>query len=439
MKKVFFYTLGCRVNQYDTESLRAGFSALGFEPVLDVALADVCVVNTCSVTAESDRKCRSQIRRLKRLRPEVFMAVTGCYAEGSPGDLEQMPEVDLVVGGKNRGALPMEVLQALGLRCPDARFHPSGNDSTAALTVFAEKTRAFIKIEDGCNQMCTYCRIPFYRGRARSRCVEEIVQEVRRLSDKGYGEVVLCGIQLGAFGRDTGQSLPTLLEQLEQLPDVHRIRLSSIEPDDVDEDLIDVLVRLPKVAPHLHLPLQSGDNGVLGRMRRRYTYEEFRDMVARLRDRVPDYAVSSDIMVGFPGEDEEAFEHSLRAIREIEFCRLHLFRYSVRPGTKAAQLPGRVPKPVIDRRREEMGRVAGEVVNQVRARQIGRTLSVLLEEPGRRPGTAVGFSENYLRVEMQGYSGQMSGRIVPVRILGMDEEVLRGRLTHHPQPSQITV
>jgi len=436
MKKVYFHTLGCRVNQYDTETLRAAFHQRGFESAWKAAEADVCVVNTCSVTAESDRKCRSQVRRIRRLNPEAFLVATGCYATGAPQDLEAMPELDAVIPSKAKEgqAIVAEVLDRLGLSCPDQAVFSSPGDA-GGLTAFGERTRAFVKIEDGCNQMCTYCRIPFYRGRARSRATADILEEVCRLGDGGYHEIVLFGIQLGAFGSDTGESLPALLSEIEQIDSIERLRLSSIEPDDVTDELVDALGSLPKIAPHLHLPLQSGDDGVLQRMRRRYRYEDYRRLVERLRGANPDFAVSSDIMVGFPGETEEAFEHSVRAVGEIEFCRLHLFRFSARPGTKAAAFPDRIAQAEIDRRRERLGNIAGEVVDTVRRRQIGRTLIVLLEEPGADRGTAVGFSENYLRVQAA-FPKEMSsknvkeslGQLVPVCIETMNSEYLIGRV-----------
>jgi threonylcarbamoyladenosine tRNA methylthiotransferase MtaB len=429
MKKVFFYTLGCRVNKYDTESLRTAFQALGFESAADIEDADVCIVNTCSVTAESDRKCRNQIRRLHRRNPRAFMVAAGCYAQGDPEKLQAMPEVDLVVGARHRESLPLEVLESLGLQCP--------SESVAMpelLAVFAERTRAFVKIEDGCNQMCTYCKIPFYRGRAHSRRSSRILEEIQGLSDKGFHEVVLCGIQLGAFGLDTGESLPELLEKVNDIPGIHRFRLSSIEPDDVTPELIDTVVSLPKCAPHMHIPLQSGDDGILKKMRRRYTMEDFHRLIGSFRDRNPHFAISTDILIGFPGEDEPAFQNSLRAIEDVQFCRLHIFRYSPRPGTAAVRLPGRIKPEVMDRRRQDIAVVGDKVVDQVRARQIGRTLHVLLEEPGSVPGSMVGFSGNYLRVEVQPVSPDQDpldafeGSIVPVRITGMQPEVLTGSI-----------
>jgi threonylcarbamoyladenosine tRNA methylthiotransferase MtaB len=430
--KVHFHTLGCRVNQYDTEALRSAFSQMGFEPATRPGDAQVSIVNTCSVTAESDRKCRGAIRRLRRENPEAFLAVTGCYASGAPEDLEAMPEVDLVAPsrGKDPRAVALGILESLGLHCPAERG--TAMSILPTLTEFAEHTRAFIKIEDGCDQMCTYCRIPFYRGRARSRPSCEVLEEIRNLARRGYREVVLCGVQLGAFGRDSGESLPNLLRAIHEMEGIERFRLSSIEPDDVSEELIETLLSLPKAAPHLHLPLQSGDDGILRAMRRRYDFDYYRALAKRLREANPEFAISTDIMVGFPGESDEAFENSIRAAKEIEFCRLHLFRYSPRPGTRAAAYPNRVPKGILDARRHRLGIEGAAVVNRVRERQIGRTLSVMLEEEGAGDALAVGFSENYLRVQAR-FDPDGSpdwkkrlGRLTSVRIDGMDSEYLLG-------------
>ena len=429
MKSVYFYTLGCRVNQYETEAMRSAFMQLGFKSEQQDSQADICILNSCSVTAESDRKCRNQIRRIRRNNPNAFLVVTGCYATGSRDVVESMPEVDQVVPskGKDPKEVALEVLETLGFCCPEeAGFH-------SPITTFAEHTRAFIKIEDGCNQMCTYCRIPFYRGRARSRPKGEILEEIQALSEEGYTEVVLCGIQLGAYGRDIQESLPELLQQIDAIPSIQRCRLSSIEPDDVTPLLIETLVSLPSSVPHLHLPLQSGDNGVLSKMGRRYTYEDYLDLIGRLCQVNPEFAVSTDLMVGFPGEDEPAFENSVRAIREVEFCRLHIFRFSERPGTRAASFPDKVPREAINRRRAELGRVADEVVDRVRQRQMGRILRVLLEEPGPEPNTAVGFSENYLRVQVGFENGAtglwkaLLGQLVDVEIQDRNAEYLLGQ------------
>ena len=339
--------------------------------------------------------------------------------------VEAMPEVDLVVGSQNRAALPLEVLDALGIRCPDEATQPG----SPLLTKFAEHTRAFIKIEDGCNQMCSYCKIPFYRGRARSRTSEEVLREIQMLVQQGYREMVLCGIQLGAFGRDTGESLSELLHRIDCLEGLGRFRLSSIEPDDVSDELADTLLDLNRLAPHLHLPLQSGDDGILKRMRRRYSIEDYRRLVIRLRRRNPHFAFSTDLMVGFPGETDEAFENSIRAVQEFEFCRVHIFRFSARTGTAAARLPNKVPQGMINRRREIIGHLAEEVVNRVRQAQINRHLIVLLEEPGSTHDTAVGFSENYLRVQASGVSHNQLGQLVPVVIESMDQENLLGKAT----------
>jgi len=430
--KVYFHTLGCRVNQYDTEALRSAFSQMGFEPTPRPGDAQVTIVNTCSVTAESDRKCRGAIRRLRRENPEAFLAVTGCYASGTPEDLEAMPEVDLVTPsrGKDASEVALGILESLELQCPDERGTAEGILPT--LTEFAEHTRAFIKIEDGCNQMCTYCRIPFYRGRARSRPSSEVLEEIHNLARRGYREVVLCGVQLGAFGRDSGESLPDLLRSINRIEGIDRFRLSSIEPDDVAEELIETLLSLPKAAHHLHLPLQSGDDGILRAMRRRYDFDYYRALAKRLRDQNPEFAISTDIMVGFPGESDEAFENSIRAVKEIGFCRLHLFRYSPRPGTRAASFYGQVSKGILDARRDRLGAEGEAVVNRVRQRQIGRTLSVMLEEEGAGDALAVGFSENYLRVQARFDPDgcpdwkKHLGRLTPVRIEAMNSEYLLG-------------
>lgn len=408
---VRFLTFGCKANQYDTQLLREALLRRGLAE--QDREAELVVVNTCSVTAEAGRKARQVIRRLSRSDPPPRIAVTGCLAESEPEILRALPGVEWVLGN-GEAKRPVNFLRQLGWEVdPEELGIPAG------ITAFSGHTRAFVKIQDGCDQACAFCIIPRTRGRSRSRPIGELAREVEALVRAGHVEVVLCGIHIGHWGRDLGLELADLLEELLRRPPRsaegdpldYRLRLSSIEATEVGERLIELFARYPRrLAPHLHMPLQAGDDGVLARMNRWYRAEEYLAACERIRARLDRPAFTADVLVGFPGESEAAFEKTLEVVRRSGACRLHVFPFSPRPGTAAWDLPGRVPPRVVRERRARLGELADELGRSYRRSLDGVLEWIVLEG-------FVGLSGRYQRV-----------RIDPASIEGPPPPILEARL-----------
>ena len=405
------HTLGCKVNRYDAERICAELQELGLEIVSEKSATDrnsvdVCLVFTCSVTAESDRKSRQAIRRLVRRHPNALMVAASCYAEVRPEDLRAIPGVDLVIGTSNLDTLVAEVRNRLGLR-------ESAASPLRGIERFHERTRAFIKVQDGCSQFCAYCQIPLTRGAPRSRGTNEVVEEVRRLVVAGHKEIVLCGIRLGAYGIDKNEpnALSELIERLDDVDGLVRFRLSSIEPNDLSPSLQQTLFSSTKFAPHLHIPAQSGSNATLQRMNRQYTTQEYKELLACLRANIPKLAVSTDILVGFPGETDQEAQETREFVEKEDFSKVHIFPFSPRPGTEAEKMRPRVPAKTIRDRKKHIEAVALEGALRLKERFLGCILEVLLEDksyqdPVTRKAMPGGFSENYLQVVLEdGFEG----------------------------------
>lgn len=408
--KVAFHTLGCKVNYYETEALKGIFIREGFQVVGRGETADVYVFNTCCVTHTAERKSRQAIRRARKINPKAVIAVMGCYGQVNPQEVAALTGADLVIGTENRLALPELLRKKL-----------SGEEVflTAGLTqeepVFEDmpwlpeqgRTRAFLKIQEGCNQFCSYCIIPYARGPLRSLSPERGLKYLQEISRAGYKEVVLTGIRLGLYGVDLKPpaSLASFLNLIKEVQGIQRVRLSSIEPSDFTEELIEVLVEEKRICPHLHIPLQSGDDEVLKMMGRPYDTSFFSSLLRRLRKKIKDLAVSSDVIVGFPGEEERHFRNSLNFVRECAFSRLHVFKFSPRPGTEAAGRKPQVPPEVKEKRSREMITLGEELSRKFRDRFLGRALPVLFEKEVDTPRDErdemvfmEGFTPNYLRV-----------------------------------------
>lgn len=414
--RVAFHTFGCKVNQYDTESLatlfrRRGYLVVGFEEP-----ADVYVINTCTVTDESDRKARRLIRRVRRRNPEAVVVVAGCYPQTAPGEVAGISGVDVVMGNRDRARV-VDLVEAS--RREGADRGGAGPAHIAVDNIFREtafeelgiegfqgRTRASLKVQEGCNEFCTYCIIPYARGRPRSRRPGDVRAEVERLVRAGFREVVVTGIHLGAYGRDLPDrpTLAALLEAIHGVTGLLRIRVSSLEPMDVGEDLLDAMAALPKVCPHLHLPLQSGSERVLARMRRRYTAQGFRELVDLARRKIPGVAVSTDLIAGFPGETEDDHAATLAFIREIGFSRLHVFPFSPRKGTPAAADPEQAPRAVREMRARELAAAGERLAAGFNRRFLGREVEVLVEED-LGDGVFAGYSREYVRVRLQAGDG----------------------------------
>ncbi len=404
--RVSFHTLGCRVNRYDSDAMAALFARAGHVVVAEGEEADVCVVNTCSVTGESNRQCRQLIRRLRRRHPGAVLVVTGCFAQTAPGEVAALPGVDVVLGTADRARV-VELAEAVRQTRPPAPVVRVGNVFQARTLEAAPvergaegRTRALLKVQEGCARMCAYCIVPLARGRPRSLPPAEVVREAAALAGLGFREVVVTGTDLGSYGRDLPgrPSLANLLRSLHEVEGLRRIRLSSVEPMDVDEELLAAVAELPRVCPHLHLPLQSGSDRVLARMRRRYRAADFRRLAERARELIPDLALGTDLIAGFPGEEEADHRATMELVRELGPARLHVFPYSPRPGTVAARFADQVAPAERRRRAAELAALGRELALACHRRLVGRVVEVLVEEVGEERAT--GYTPDYVRVNV---------------------------------------
>jgi threonylcarbamoyladenosine tRNA methylthiotransferase MtaB len=394
MGSVRFVTYGCKANQYDTQVLREALVRRGWKE--EDRAADLLVVNTCTVTAEAGRKARQLIRRAHRERPATKICVTGCLAESEPQVLRELPGVEWVLGN-GEAKQPIHFLRELG-----EEFTPEELGIPSGITEFSGHTRAFLKIQDGCDMACAFCIIPSVRGKSKSRPIPELVAEVERLAAAGYIEIVLCGIHIGHWGRDLGLELADLIAALaaaaprdaDGAPCDFRLRLSSIEATEVSDRLLDVMARESRrVAPHLHMPLQSGDDEILAAMNRWYGVEEYIGHCERIRAALDRPAFTADVLVGFCGEEDRHFERTLETVRRAGFARLHVFPFSVRPGTAAERLGAPPPPPVVRERRAALSELASELQSEYRRSLDGALDSIVLEG-------AVGLSGRYQRVRV---------------------------------------
>ena len=398
VRSVRFVTFGCKANQYDTQVLREALLRRGWD---ESEQGQLVVINTCTVTAEAGRKARQLARRVVRERPGTKVAMTGCLAESEPEILRELPGVEWVLGN-GEAKRPVNFLRELGVE-----LDPEELGVPAGITEFAGHTRAFLKIQDGCDMACAFCIIPKVRGASRSRPVGELAREVERLVASGHREIVLCGIHIGHWGRDLALGLGDLLTRLATLETEHeyRLRLSSIEATEVDERVLEVLAAHPtRIAPHLHMPMQSGDDGVLAAMNRWYTVDEYLAACARIRAALDRPAFSADILVGFPAEDEAAFERTLATARAAGFTRIHVFPFSPRPGT-AAEGRAALPPEVVRERRARLSELAAELGAEYRSALAGSRDTVLLE------GGFTGLSGRYQRVRLdaEAFAGALEG------------------------------
>ena len=430
-----FHTLGCKVNQSETEAMTALFLNRGYQLGEFEEYCDVYVINTCTVTHAGDRKSRQMIRRAKQINPQAVVVVTGCYAQTSPEAVAAIEDVDIILGTNMRHLIVDEVEAFVGSRVQLV-------DEKDTLTDFEEismdrviqKARAYLKVQEGCEQFCTYCIIPYARGPLRSRSMENTLQEAKKLEQAGFKEIILTGIHLGAYGkpseaeREAGAvqqaTLADLCEMLLNETSFERIRLSSIEPTEVDDHLLRLFAENRRMCRHLHLPLQAGDDGVLEAMHRPYNTEQYRQEMARIRAAVPDIALSTDLMVGFPGETDEQFENSLRFCDEIAFSSMHLFKYSPRQGTPAAGYPNQVPNEVKDARSKRMQEVAERNMLRYMEAHLGQTVEVLVEEQ-RSDGIWLGHTDTYLHVAVDGPCRKNA--MVQVRLDKIDGKLIKGK------------
>lgn len=432
MSKVAFHTLGCKVNAYETEAMWQLFQKAGYERVEFDSKADVYLINTCTVTNTGDKKSRQIIRRAIRKNPDAVIAVTGCYAQTSPSEVAAIPGVDIVVGTQGRDKLIEYVEQYRRERQP---INAVGNIMKQReyeeldVPAFADRTRASLKIQEGCNNFCTFCIIPWAKGLSRSRKPENVLAQARQLVAAGYKEIVLTGIHTGGYGDDLeNYQLADLLIDLDKIPDLHRIRISSIEASQVDDRLIDVLNSSDKMCRHLHIPLQAGDNEVLKRMRRKYTVEEYRETILKLHEALPGVAITTDMIVGFPGETEEQFLNGYRFVEELGMYQLHVFPYSKRTGTPAARMPDQIADEVKNERVSRLIALSHQLTTAYASNYVGEVLEVIPERAYKEEpdsGLYTGYTDNYLPVAFPA-TEDMVGKVCRVKIDEVGPEMNRG-------------
>lgn len=383
-KKFKIVTLGCRTNQYESQAYQDQLLAMGYSQAVENDAADICIVNTCTVTESADSSSRHEIRKLARENPESKLVVTGCYAERQPDKLKQIGGVSHVVANKDKEKLLSIALEDDGTSIPEF-----------SIKRFEAHTRAFVKVQDGCNSFCTYCIIPYVRGRSRSRSMSDVVKEVEELIRNGYKEVVLTGINIGDFDGNKEESpdrLADLIRVVDNIPGLERLRVSSIDPDEVDDDLADAIINGKKTCKSMHVVLQSGSNVILKRMNRKYTRQIFFDTVDRLVKASPDFTFTTDIIVGFPGETEADFEETLDAMRKVRFAKVHMFPYSDRPRTRSALMPNKVPSDIIKMRKQQVMHLAEQLAFNLRNDYLGRRMTILTEN------NESGHTDNFLNV-----------------------------------------
>lgn len=428
--KVKMITLGCKVNQYESEAMLSSLLKNGFTAAADDEQADVVVLNSCTVTAESDRKVRQIFRRAKKDNPDAVMVLSGCMAQAFPEDAQRLEEADIILGTSNRARLLPDLLTFLSTRQRIVDIEPHTNGETferLQVENFSGRTRAFVKIEDGCNRFCSYCIIPYARGRVRSKPFEDLKAELHALADNGFREVVLTGINLSAYGQEFGLHLCDAIEAACAVPGIARVRLGSLEPEQLSEPVIRRMAKQEKLCPQFHLSLQSGCDATLRRMNRHYTADEYRTIVRNLRAAFDNAAITTDIMVGFAGETEEEFAASLAFAKEIAFAKVHVFAYSRRPGTRAYDMGDQVTNAVKESRSHAMIRATTETQRTFFDTQVGRTEQVLFER-AVQPGVYEGYSMNYTPV-LAASGTSLAGQIRTVRIESNAGTHCIGRIT----------
>ncbi len=424
--KVFFTTFGCKVNQYESQEMSELLAANGYTITTEYNIADIIIVNSCTVTAEGVRKVRQTIRKLKKANENAIMVLTGCASQAEPHIIDDLPEIDILMGNRNNTEL-IEVLQQyledpafLNAHKKHLRDDPFCG---TGITRFDGHTRAFLKIQDGCDRYCAYCLIPYARGFSRSKALEDIDKELKALNDNGYKEIVFVGINLSDYGKNTKYSLPDALFLAEKYENIERVRLGSLEPDHLTKEMIERLAKIKKLCPQFHISLQSGSDSVLKKMNRHYTSKEYEELTINLRKAFPDATITTDILTGFPTETEEEFLETLEFAKKIKFEKAHIFPYSLREGTKAAMLP-QLPKAIKEERAKILTTATNETRKEFLKNQIGKTVNVLFETD--KEDYSEGYTENYTPVRIYD-SKKRAGEIFEIAIIDSTDDYCIGK------------
>ena len=432
-KSISTLTLGCKVNQYETEAMIKLFTDRGYK-ISDKDSSDIYLINTCTVTSLSDKKSRQYIRRAKKVNPDAIIVVAGCYSQVSPEEVSKIPEVDIVIGTSDKDKIvelcdefliEREKINTVKDIMKVNEFEELGFEG------INEKTRAFLKVQDGCNQYCSYCIIPYARGKIRSRDIKNITKELKTLASRGYKEVVLTGIHVASYGKDLKEdiSLIDVIEKSSSIEGIERLRLSSIEPNVITDDFLDRYSKVTKACNHFHLSLQSGSTSVLKRMNRRYTAEEYFESVEKLKSKIDGVALTTDIIVGFPGETDKEFEETYEFVKKVGFSRIHVFQYSPRKGTPAASHSEQIDGSTKAERSKKLIELGKRLTKEYNNEFIGRELDVLFEEENSTDDEYIeGYTTNYIRVAVKGNIEELENEIKKVKIESAKEKYLIGSI-----------
>ena len=435
--KAAYFTLGCKLNFAETSSVSQQLQQAGIEPVRKGEIADICIVNTCSVTEVADHKCRQAISRMVRQHPGAVVVVMGCYAQLKPQQVADLDGVDLVLGSEQKGDVLRYIAERLEMM-PEERAlaaHEFHTVRTADIRTFVpscacgDRTRYFLKVQDGCDYYCTYCTIPMARGRSRNGSIASMVEQARHVASQGGHEIVITGVNIGDFGRTTGESFLDLIQSLDAVEGIDRYRISSIEPNLLTDEVLQFCARSRAFMPHFHVPLQSGSDEVLRLMHRRYDTTLFASKVDRIRELIPDAFIGVDVIVGTRGETDELFSEARDFMEQLDISQYHVFSYSERPGTQALKIPHQVRPEEKHRRSQQILQLSDRKLHDFYRRFMGTTRPVLLER-SRRRGIMYGFTDNYIKVELHVSADQPDNVIVPVRLgdFSVDRYALMGEI-----------
>ena len=424
-RRVSFHTLGCKLNFSESSTLARQFEEGGFERVGANEEADICVINSCSVTEHADKKCRNIIRKLHRRNPSAIIAVTGCYAQLKPYEIAKIDGVDIVLGNNDKGDLYKRVVE-LSVRGNAQVYSCDCEQITRFFAAFSsgDRTRSFLKVQDGCDYKCAYCTIHYARGSSRNMPIAELVTEAEKVAATGLKEIVITGVNTGDFGRTTGEKFIDLLRALNEVEGIERYRISSIEPNLITDEIIEFCAASPKFQHHFHIPLQSGSDRILGLMRRRYTSAKFADRIEKIRKLMPDAFIGIDVITGFPGETEENFQETYDLLARLKPSFLHIFPFSERPGTPAVDMPDKVPSYISTQRVARLEELCDALHYDFCAQGVGKEMDVLFEST-MRGGMMYGYTGNYIRVKAS-YRKELINRISRVKLasIGDDHDVM---------------
>jgi threonylcarbamoyladenosine tRNA methylthiotransferase MtaB len=415
IKKVAFHTLGCKLNFSESSTIAREFTEKGYRRVAFSEQADVYVINTCTVTDMADKKCKQAVRKVIKQNPEAIVAVIGCYAQLKPEEIKNIEGVDIVLGANEKFKLFQYIENRKDV--PEPIVHSCEIDSVNQFDSAyssGDRTRSFLKVQDGCNYPCTYCTIPKARGKSRNDSIANTIEQAHEIAAKGFKEIILTGVNIGDFGRSTGERFFDLIKELEKVDGIERYRISSIEPNLLNDEILEFVACSKKFLPHFHIPLQSGSNDILALMKRRYNKEIFADRVKKIKELMPDAFIGIDVIVGFPGETDERFKETFLFLEQLDISFLHVFSFSIRPGTPAAEMEGKIDQKTINQRSKELHQLSENKHLAFYMQNIGKEAIVLFESKNEN-GMIFGFTGNYLKV-MTSYSETLINQLVHVKL-----------------------